>query len=59
MLCPRCCSNADSARFCWMCGWDMDSFYMDCDKCGSDVGDDGYCLVCGALVFIDDDETEP
>ena len=42
-----------------MCGWDMDSFYMDCDTCGSDVGDDGYCLVCGALVFIDDDETEP
>lgn len=33
---------------------------MECDRCGSDVGDDGHCLICGALVFTrEDDEEEP
>jgi DNA-directed RNA polymerase subunit RPC12/RpoP len=34
-----------------MCGWDMEDLYSECDRCGSDAGDDGYCVICGALVF--------
>jgi hypothetical protein len=34
---------------------------MECPWCGSDVGNDGRCMTCEALVFIeeDDDEEEP
>ena len=33
---------------------------MECGRCGGDVSNDGYCLMCGALVFTkEDDEEEP
>ncbi len=58
--CPRCASEVDGNRFCWMCSWDMNSGYMECGRCGGDVGNDGYCLMCGALVFTkENDEEEP
>jgi hypothetical protein len=58
--CPRCGCNTEHARFCWMCGWDTQSVYLQCDMCGSDAGEDGRCVVCRSLVFTeDDDEEEP
>jgi DNA-directed RNA polymerase subunit RPC12/RpoP len=54
--CPRCASDTDGSRFCWMCNWDMDTLYIECPRCGSDVGNDGYCMACGALVFIEEDD---
>jgi DNA-directed RNA polymerase subunit RPC12/RpoP len=34
----------------------MDALYIECPRCGSDVGNDGYCMACGALVFIEEDD---
>lgn len=56
--CPRCASDVDGGRFCWMCSWDTEALYVDCNTCGGDAGDDGYCLMCGSLVFIEENDEE-
>ncbi len=60
--CPRCASETgstlDNSRFCWMCGWDTHKLYMECDRCSGEVGDDGYCLICNALIFAEDEDEE-
>jgi len=41
-----------------MCSWDTEALYVDCNTCGGDAGNDGYCLMCGSLVFIEEDDEE-
>jgi len=41
-----------------MCGWDTHKLYMECDRCSGEVGDDGHCLICNALIFAEDEDEE-